>query len=60
MAHNEAKNGKKKARIFVNRHAKVLYAKAQAIQGYVSIFDGAEAAEEIIDSAERIYNKMNV
>ena len=55
----EAKNGKKKARIFVNRHAKVLYAKAQAIQGYDSIFDGAEEAEEIIDSAERIYNKMN-
>ncbi len=54
----EAKNGKREARIFVNRRAKVLYAKAQAIQGYVSVFDGAEAAGKIIASVEKIYSKM--
>ena len=54
----EAKNGKKKARIFVNRHARVLYAKAQAIQGYVSIFEGAEAADRIVKSAQKVWDEM--
>lgn len=52
----EAKNGKKEARIFVNRRAKALYAKAQAIQGYVSVFDNADAADRIIASADKVYN----
>lgn len=55
----EAKNGKREARIFVYRRAKVLYAKAQAIQGYVSVFDGAEVTEKIIASVNKIYEKMN-
>ena len=54
----EAKNGKKKARIFVNRHARVLYSKAQAIQGYVSIFEGAEAADRIVKSAQKVWDEM--
>lgn len=54
----EAKNGKREARIFVYRRAKVLYAKAQAIQGYVSVFDGAEVTEKIIASVDKIYGKM--
>lgn len=55
----EAKNGKRKARIFVNRRSPVLYAKAQAIQGYVSIFEGAEAADKIVAAAEKVWNEMN-
>ena len=55
----EAKNGKKKARIFVNRHARVLYAKALAIQGYVSLFDGAEAADAIVQATEKVWNEMH-
>ncbi len=55
----EAKNGKKKARIFVNRRARVLHAKAQAIQGYVSLFDGAEAADAIVQATEKIWKEEN-
>lgn len=55
----EAKNGKKKARIFVNRRARVLYAKALAIQGYVSLFDGAEAADAIVQATEKVWNEMH-
>lgn len=54
----EAKNGKREARIFVNRHASVLYSKAQAIQGYVSVFEGAEAADSIISSVNKVLNQM--
>ena len=54
----EAKNGKKKARIFVNRRARVLYAKAQTIQGYVSLFEGAEAAAPICRAAEAVWREM--
>lgn len=54
----EAKNGKREARIFVSRRAKVLYAKAQTIQGYVSVFDGEEAAESIMRSVERVWKQM--
>ena len=49
----EAKNGKKKARIFVNRNSRVLYAKALALQGYVSVFEGTEAAEKIEKAAHK-------
>ena len=35
----EAKNGKREARIFVNRHARILCEKARAIQGYVSFIE---------------------
>ena len=54
----DAKNGKKKARIFVNRRARVLYAKAQTIQGYVSLFEGAEAAAPICRAAEAVWREM--
>ena len=54
----EAKNGKKKARIFVYRHARVLYTKAQTIQGYVSVFEGSEAAESIVRSVDKVWNEM--
>ena len=50
----EAKNGKKKARIFVNRKARALYAKARAIQGYVSLFDSDEKLDKIIQSAKKV------
>lgn len=53
----EAKNGKKKARIFVSRHARTLYSKAQTIQGYVSIFDGIEVIDDVAQWAEKIYKE---
>ena len=55
----EAKNGKKKAWIFVNRHARVLSAKAQAIQGYVSVFEGAEAAEKIKRAVNDVWDEIS-
>ena len=54
----EARNGKREARIFVYRGAKVLYSKAQAIQGYVSTFDGTEVIDSILASVDKVYNKM--
>ena len=54
----EAKNGKREARIFVYRYARVLYAKAQAIQGYVSVVENKSDADRIIQSVERVRNAM--
>ena len=51
----EARNGKKKAKIFVSRHAATLSAKARALQGYVTVFDGTEAAEDIIAATEKMW-----
>ncbi len=50
----EAKNGKREARIFVYRRAGVLYAKAQAIQGYVSVFEDASVAAEIEKAVRKV------
>ena len=54
----EAKNGKREARIFVNRHARVLYAKAQTIQGYVSVIEDESSAESIMRSVQRVRKQM--
>ena len=54
----EAKNGKKEARIFVYRRARVLYAKAKAIQGYVSFIEDENSVESIIKSVEKVKNQM--
>lgn len=54
----EARNGKREARIFVNRHARVLYAKAQTIQGYVSVIDGVQDVDTILASVRRVRNAM--
>ncbi len=54
----EAKNGKKKARIFVNRHSRVLYGKAQTLRGYVSVFDGTEITEKILRAVEKVRAEM--
>ncbi len=49
----EAKNGKRKARIFVCSHARTLSAKARTLEGYVSLFDGAEAVDAIANAVEK-------
>ena len=54
----EARNGKREARIFVNRHARVLHAKAQTIQGYVSVIDGVQDVDTILASVRRVRNAM--
>ena len=54
----EARNGKWEARIFVNRHARVLYAKAQTIQGYVSVIDGTQDVDAILASVRRVRKAM--
>ena len=56
----EAKNGKREARIFVYRHARVLYSKAKAIQGYVSAINGESSVENIIRSVNKVKNQMKV
>ncbi len=48
----EAKNGRYRAAIFVNRHSRILAAKAETLEGYVTMMDGAEAAEEILRKIE--------
>ena len=55
LFYREAKNGKKKARIFVNRHSRVLNAKAQTIQGYVTIFDEEEVTDKIISAVDKVF-----
>jgi hypothetical protein len=54
----EAKNGKREARIFVYRHARVLYAKAQSIQGYVSVFEDDSAVDNILRSVQKVRDRM--
>jgi adenosine deaminase len=49
----EAKNGKKKAKIFVYRRSHALYDKAKALKGYVQIFDGDEITDTIIKAITR-------
>ncbi|MBR1481878.1 MAG: adenosine deaminase [Ruminococcus sp.] len=53
----EAKNGKQEARIFVNRHCRVLNAKAQTIQGYVSVIEGEQDAAVILADTEKVWEK---
>ena len=48
----EARNGKRKAAIFVSRHSRMLAAKARTLEGYVTLFDGAEALPAIIRAVE--------
>ncbi len=55
----EAKNGKKKARIFVYRGARVLYTKARTIQGYVTVFDDEKVADKIIEAVDKVNAEMN-
>lgn len=54
----EAKNGKKEARIFVYRRAGTLYAKARAIQGYVSVIEDDKSVESIMQSVKKVYSQM--
>ena len=54
----EARNGKREARIFVNRRARILCEKARALQGYVSFIDGDSSAEAIIRDVDRVWEKM--
>ncbi|MBO6269669.1 MAG: adenosine deaminase [Clostridium sp.] len=48
----EAKNAKKKCRIFVNPHARMLCAKAKSLKGYVTMLDMAEDS-----TVQMIFNK---
>ena len=54
----EAKNGKREARIFVNRRARILCEKARAIQGYVSFIESREDADIILASVNRVRDAM--
>ena len=53
----EAKNGKREARIFVNRHARILCEKARAIQGYVSFIEDESSAQAILRDAQRVWER---
>ena len=53
----EAKNGKREARIFVNRHARILCEKARAIQGYVSFIEDDSPAQAILRDAQRVWER---
>ena len=50
----EARNGRKKARIFINRRAHALAAKAGTLQGYVRPLEGAEDAEAVLRAIREV------
>jgi hypothetical protein len=54
----EARNGKRKARIFVNRHATSLYSKAQTLRGYTAIIESPDAADRVLDAADDVWKEM--
>ena len=54
----EARNGKRKARIFVNRHATSLYSKAQTLRGYTAIIESPDAADLILEAADQVWKEM--
>ena len=54
----EARNGKRRSRIFVNRHAVSLYSKAQTLQGYAGIIDNPDAAGRILRAIDSVWKEM--
>ena len=58
----EAKNGKRRCRIFVSRHSRLLAAKARSLEGYVSLIGGDETdggdARAIAEAVESVWLEM--
>ena len=54
----EARNGKRKARIFINRHATSLYSKARTLRGYTAVIENADAADQILEAAKSVWDEM--
>ncbi len=58
----EAKNGKRRCRIFVSRHSRLLSAKARSLEGYVSLIGGDETdggdARAIAEAVESVWLEM--
>jgi len=48
----DARNGRKRAAIFVSRHSRLLSAKARTLEGYVTLFDGPEVLPAILRAAD--------
>ena len=55
----EARNGKRKARIFINRHAASLYSKAKTLRGYTAVIENVDAAEQILEAVDSVWNEMH-
>ena len=55
----EARNGRHRARIFVNRHAASLCSKAQTLRGYAAIFESPDAADQILQAADAVWAEMH-
>ncbi len=51
----EAKNGKRKAAIFVSRHAKMLSSKARTLDGYAAVLGDIPDASVIVRAIEHAY-----
>ena len=54
----EARNGKRKARIFINRHATSLYSKAKTLRGYTAVIENADASEQILEAVASVWDEM--
>ena len=54
----EARNGKRKARIFINRHATSLYSKARTLRGYTAVIENAGASEQILEAVASVWDEM--
>ncbi len=56
----EAKNGKRKCRIFVSGHSRILRMKALSLEGYVTIFDDEkQATKEILAAMEETWESWD-
>ena len=54
----EAKNGKRKCRIFVSRHSRLLASKARTLEGYVRLIGGEEDAPAIAEAVNAVWEEM--
>ena len=55
----EARNGKRKARIFINRHATSLYSKARTLRGYTAVIENAGASDQILEAVASVWDEMH-
>ena len=55
----EARNGKRRSRIFVSRHAGTLYSKARTLKGYASIINGPEDTGRILSAIGEVWAEMH-
>ncbi len=54
----DAKNSRYKSRTFIGANSKILREKADSLQGYVTLLNDGDQADEILAYAEKFYGKL--